>query len=48
MSVSAGDEFHQSFVATRTASITDVGIDTAGGVFAQVVGVLRYRRIWGC
>ena len=42
-----GDEFHQSFVPGRTASIVDVSIDTAGGVFAQVVGVLWYRRIWG-
>lgn len=34
------DEFHQSFVSTRTASIVDVGIDTAGGIFAQAVCVL--------
>ncbi len=26
------DEFHQSFVPTRTASFLDVGIDTAGGI----------------
>jgi VanZ family protein len=26
----ASDEFHQSFVPTRCASITDVGIDSAG------------------
>ena len=30
----SSDEFHQSFVATRTASIIDVGIDTIGGVLA--------------
>jgi VanZ family protein len=27
----ASDEFHQRFVATRTAHVTDVFIDTAGG-----------------
>ncbi len=31
------DEFHQSFVATRTASIVDVSIDSAGGVLSQFV-----------
>ena len=34
------DEFHQSFVATRTASLFDVGIDTLGGILAQGVSVL--------
>ncbi len=34
------DEFHQSFVSTRTASIFDVGFDSAGGIIAQVVGVV--------
>jgi len=40
------DEFHQSFVSTRTASAVDVGIDTAAGILAQFVGALwhRYRR----
>ena len=42
----ASDEFHQSFVPTRTASAVDVGIDTAGGILAQLVGALwhRYRK----
>ncbi len=41
-----GDEFHQVFVATRTASIADAGIDTLGGILAQGVrGLLHYRRI---
>ena len=42
----ASDEFHQSFVPTRTASVVDVIIDTAGGILAQFVGVLwhRYRK----
>jgi len=39
----ASDEFHQSFVPTRTASVVDVAIDTVGGVFAQFVSVL-----WHC
>jgi VanZ family protein len=38
-----GDEFHQSFFPTRTASVADVVIDTAGGVFAQLVSFLWYR-----
>jgi VanZ family protein len=36
----ASDEFHQSFIETRTASLIDVGIDTAGGLFSQVVSAL--------
>jgi VanZ family protein len=38
----ASDEFHQSFVATRTASLVDVGIDITGGVFAQGASFLWY------
>ena len=38
----ASDEFHQLFVPTRTASAMDVGIDTAGGIFGQVVSAARY------
>jgi len=38
----ASDEFHQSFVSTRTASLVDVGIDITGGVFAQVASSLWY------
>jgi VanZ family protein len=42
----AGDELHQSFVSTRTASAVDVGIDTAGGILAQFVVALwnQYRK----
>ena len=40
MLYAASDEFHQSFVSTRTASFVDVGIDTLGGIFAQGVSVL--------
>lgn len=36
------DEIHQSFVATRTASITDIGIDIIGGViFAITIAIFR-------
>lgn len=31
------DEFHQSFVPGRTAAVSDVLLDTAGGIAAQVV-----------
>jgi len=34
------DEFHQSFVPGRTPLITDVLIDTTGGIAAQVVAAL--------
>jgi VanZ family protein len=41
----ASDEFHQSFVSTRTPSFWDVGIDAAAGILAQGVGILwHYRR----
>lgn len=40
MLYAASDEFHQSFVSTRTASLFDVGIDTLGGILAQGVSVL--------
>ncbi len=35
----ASDEFHQSFVPTRTASIVDVGIDIVGGILGQLASV---------
>jgi VanZ family protein len=40
----ATDEFHQTFVATRTPSIVDVGIDIIGGFLAQCVSLIWYRR----
>jgi VanZ family protein len=41
----ASDEFHQSFVSTRTPSVRDVGIDAAAGILAQGVSILwHYRR----
>lgn len=38
------DEFHQSFVASRTASVFDSMIDTAGGLAALVLYRRRRRR----
>lgn len=40
---SLSDEFHQSFVSTRTASIYDCLIDTAGGLVALVIIAWRAR-----
>jgi VanZ family protein len=45
----ASDEFHQSFVSTRTASLHDVGIDMLGGIVALGLSALlhlsrQYRR----
>jgi len=44
----ASDEFHQIFVPTRTAMVTDVFIDTAGGAAALLLlwlfGHWRKRR----
>jgi VanZ family protein len=37
------DEFHQSFVVSRTPSFADTGIDVLGGVVGQAVLYLRHR-----
>jgi VanZ family protein len=44
----ASDEFHQLFVPTRQAAVTDVMIDTCGGLFALGVlyGIGRWRKLW--
>ncbi len=40
----AGDEFHQSFVSTRTGSMVDVWIDTLGGTLGQFMsGIWKFR-----
>ncbi|HEV7373246.1 MAG TPA: VanZ family protein [Pyrinomonadaceae bacterium] len=39
------DEYHQSFVASRTASIYDSLIDMSGGLTALLLYALRRRRI---
>ena len=36
------DEFHQSFVGTRSASLIDVSIDSAGGVLSQAAVMFRH------
>ncbi|HYA15113.1 MAG TPA: VanZ family protein [Syntrophales bacterium] len=41
----AGDEFHQSFVATRSASLMDVVIDSIGGVLSQIV-IMFWHFLW--
>ena len=35
------DEIHQSLVASRTASVVDVGIDLVGGILSQIMMRLR-------
>jgi VanZ family protein len=39
------DEFHQSFVRGRTASVYDVMLDTAGGMLAIIVAALIALRL---
>jgi VanZ family protein len=41
----SSDEFHQSFVPTRTPLFSDVLIDTAGGT-AGLLGLWAWQRIW--
>jgi VanZ family protein len=36
----ASDEFHQSFVKSRTSSVRDVMLDVGGAVFALLIGVI--------
>ena len=42
--IAVSDEFHQTYVSTRTASFVDVGIDVLGGFIAQCVSVLMIQR----
>ena len=44
---SLSDEFHQSFVASRTASIYDSVIDSLGGLAALVLAAIRNYRKYG-
>lgn len=41
------DEFHQSFVPSRTASIYDSAIDVAGGLTVLLIFKLYDKRIRG-
>lgn len=42
---SLSDEFHQSYVPSRTASIYDSLIDTCGGLTALMLYALRRKRL---
>jgi VanZ family protein len=42
--LAAADEFHQTFVPSRTAALTDVLIDTSGGLTALAAIVVWRRR----
>ncbi len=42
--LSSIDEFHQTFVASRTGNPIDVGLDTLGASLAQIVVWLKVRR----
>ena len=42
--VAVSDEFHQTFVASRSASIVDVMIDSAGATLGLLLGVVLARR----
>ena len=37
------DEFHQTFVISRTGSLVDVGIDSVGGILSQMAIILRWK-----
>jgi VanZ family protein len=40
----ASDEFHQSFVKSRTPSVRDVMLDVAGAVFGLLIGAIFVRH----
>ena len=42
--VSAMDEWHQSYIPSRTGTVWDVALDTVAGVGFLVVAYLRLRR----
>jgi VanZ family protein len=42
--LAASDEYHQTFVMTRTPSVVDVGIDTLGGILALSFSALLANR----
>ena len=43
-SVASLDEWHQSFIPSRTASVRDVALDTLGGVALLLIAMLWMRR----
>ena len=44
MIFAAADEFHQSFVASRTASLGDVLLDCSGALLGLMICATTYRR----
>lgn len=44
LAVAASDEFHQSFLSSRTGSPIDVLIDTAGATISQIALRTRHSR----
>ncbi|HYY35974.1 MAG TPA: VanZ family protein, partial [Candidatus Binatia bacterium] len=38
------DEFHQAFVASRDALVTDIIIDSAGAILGLLIGAVFARR----
>jgi VanZ family protein len=42
--VAAADEFHQAFVASRDALVTDIIIDSAGAILGLLIGAVFARR----
>jgi VanZ family protein len=44
LSVAALDEWHQSFIPSRTGTVRDVGLDSVAGVAFLVVAYLWLRR----
>jgi VanZ family protein len=38
-----GDELHQFFTGTRTAALTDVLLDAAAGLLAQLICLKRFE-----
>lgn len=41
------DEFHQLFVSSRTASLVDVSIDSAGAIFSLIAVILWWKIMRG-
>ncbi len=39
------DEYHQSWVASRTSSLVDVSIDSVGGVLSQIAILLKDKML---
>jgi VanZ family protein len=37
------DEYHQSFIISRTASFVDIGIDSMGGLLSQAAIIVRWK-----